>query len=224
MMKCEPTLILFPGLGVNEKLFEPQQPILAKIIVPPWPTPRVDESLESYVHRIVASLPPLPKDYWIGGVSFGGIIALEAAKLLNPRGVFVIASSVHWHELSFTSRILARIAPYLPPFLVAAMLKIAPMLMRIAGRPDRRERELLLDLLRHSDIPLTRWGPTHISGYEFSNDLKCPIYRIHGADDRIIPFPRKSNVDLAVAGAGHVVNVTHASVVNQFIAERSTGF
>jgi pimeloyl-ACP methyl ester carboxylesterase len=219
MMRCEPTLILFPGLGVNEKLFEPQRAIPAKIIVPPWPTPQANESLGDYVRRIVAILPPLPEKYWIGGVSFGGIIALEAAKLLKPRGVFVIASYLHWRELSVTARILARATPSIPPGIVTLLLKIAPLLIRVAGRPNRQQRGLLMELLRDSNVPLARWGAGQLADYELTIPPACPIYRIHGTDDRVISFPKHSRVDLAVIGAGHVANVTHPEQVNDFIAK-----
>jgi pimeloyl-ACP methyl ester carboxylesterase len=46
-----------------------------------------------------------------------------------------------------------------------------------------------------------------------------PVYQIHGADDELIPVKRVK-ADVVVAGAGHLVNVTHAEAVNAFLAAR----
>jgi hypothetical protein len=42
------------------------------------------------------------------------------------------------------------------------------------------------------------------------------VWRIHGDRDRVIRCPREG-VDEIVAGAGHLMNVTHAGRVNRFI-------
>ena len=44
-----------------------------------------------------------------------------------------------------------------------------------------------------------------------------PIYHVHGDRDRLIPVHRVKP-DCVIAGAGHLLNLTHANAVNDFIA------
>ncbi len=48
-----------------------------------------------------------------------------------------------------------------------------------------------------------------------------PIHHIHGGADLIIPVHR-TQADVIVPGAGHLLNLTHANVVNLFIMDRIT--
>ena len=43
------------------------------------------------------------------------------------------------------------------------------------------------------------------------------VAKVHGSRDRLIPR-RRIRPDAVVPGAGHLVNLTHAEVVNRFIA------
>ena len=78
-------LVLFPGLGADGRLFEPQRrglPADVQIETPPWIEPlSIDETVESYLRRMAERVSP-PREgerLFLGGVSFGAIVALEAA-------------------------------------------------------------------------------------------------------------------------------------------------
>src|SRR4051812_39299068 len=80
-------LVLFSGLGADGRLFDPQQRGLPEVRVeaPPWIEPlSIDETIESYSRRMAANVaPPQPGErLFLGGVSFGAIVALEAARHL----------------------------------------------------------------------------------------------------------------------------------------------
>jgi pimeloyl-ACP methyl ester carboxylesterase len=49
--------------------------------------------------------------------------------------------------------------------------------------------------------------------------LALPIFQIHGSRDRVLPA-RRTRADLIVAGAGHLLAVTHPRQVNRFIDEK----
>lgn len=48
-----------------------------------------------------------------------------------------------------------------------------------------------------------------------------PIYHVHGDRDRLIPVHRVAP-DRVIAGAGHLLNLTHADAVNEFIARAAS--
>ncbi len=52
MTNQSPKLILIPGLGTDERLFERQRPAFPDLWVPPWIVPRDDEGLAGYAARM----------------------------------------------------------------------------------------------------------------------------------------------------------------------------
>src|SRR5262245_56678741 len=88
-------LILLPGLGVDHRLYIPQQDVFPRLEVPRW-IPQVDgESLPQYAARLAGTIRvEAGEPYYLGGASFGGMLALELANAMPhpPRGVFLIAS------------------------------------------------------------------------------------------------------------------------------------
>jgi pimeloyl-ACP methyl ester carboxylesterase len=216
-----PTLLLFPGLGVGADLFRPQRSLNAKIIIPPWPIPMENESPAHYAWRMIQGIEPCD-NLFVGGMSFGGMLALEAAKYLNPRGVFMIASARDGRAHAPLFQLLGKTLPGVQLSTIEIVLKLfAPLLVRVVGRPNREQRELLLHLVRHAHLPLARWGSRASMNYVFTGKLNCPIWQLHGGIDHVVPIQNvRRDVDVIVPNAGHVVNVTHASVVNKFIEER----
>jgi pimeloyl-ACP methyl ester carboxylesterase len=212
-----PTLLMFPGLGVDGRLFEPQRSLSANIITPPWLEPMEFESIQHYAWRMIRDLKfHASGNLWIGGVSFGGIIALEAARYLNPRGVLLIASLLDRRELSWLARSAAHVTSSLPIPIIACLLKVTPLFFRFAGRANRKQRRLLLKMIEDSNLSLVKWGPRQIANYVFTQRLKCPIYRMHGTADRIVPPPQDSR--LIRIGGGHIANLTNWQQMNFEIA------
>jgi pimeloyl-ACP methyl ester carboxylesterase len=49
-------------------------------------------------------------------------------------------------------------------------------------------------------------------------EITCPKFHIHGSRDLLIP-PAKARPTHIVQGAGHLMNLTHAEPVREFIRE-----
>src|SRR4051812_33863675 len=81
---ARPTLFLIPGLGVDGRLFLPQQSLPFEIITATMPDPMEFESIGHYAYRLTQQIPQR-ENLWLGGMSFGGMLALEAARYVNPR-------------------------------------------------------------------------------------------------------------------------------------------
>lgn len=216
-----PRLVLFSGLGIPPALLTPQFHINGvDVTAAAWPTIVAAENIAQFAARaaeqIVAS-----DDLYVGGVSFGGMVALEVARIVRPRGVFLIAAAKSGSALSPIVRLVALAASKLPMAAVELGLKWSPLLVRMVGRPDRVQREYLLDLAEASIASLTHWGGRVMLDWT-APPLPCPVWQVHGSDDRMIPVKNVSP-DLVIPGGGHVINVTHAAAVNQFIRERIVG-
>ena len=215
MPSARPTLLLIPGLGVDGRLFLPQHSIDADIITPALPDPMPFESIGHYAWRITRDIPS-SENLWIGGMSFGGMLALEAARYLKPRGVVLIASTRYGSNHALPFRWLAYFTSAISTRTIKRLLLLAPMLVRIVGRPNRSQRRFLLKLVEDAHLTLTRWGAREAMKYVYDSSLPCPVYQIHGEIDRLVPVVNV-RPDAVIKNAGHVVNVTHSAEVNELI-------
>jgi pimeloyl-ACP methyl ester carboxylesterase len=219
MARPIPRLALFSGLGLDAGLYAPQRELPARLEFPDWLRADENESLRDYGHRLAKTIDPTPPLY-LGGVSFGGMVALEVAAAMYPApcGVFLIAACRSGRAVSPLVKLTCGLAQHLPDAAIRTALLASPLLLRMTGRADRRQRKLLLGLADRATPWLMRWGSRELLNWT-APPAVCPIYQIHGQDDLMIPL-QNVRPDAIVPGGGHVINVTHAHAVNEFLAER----
>lgn len=240
-------LILIPGLGANRLLFEAQRRRFdTALFVPDWIEPlatsveggkKVPETLADYARRwsdrwaqTVLKDPAVRGDYAVGGVALGGQIALEAARHLTeeglpPRGVFLIASGRTSGALTLAAGLGLRAGLALPD---AWITKLLP---RAAGWVSKREglseldARLLGKIAQAARVEFVRWAARAARGWRASPEdasrlvvRGVPIHQIHGDRDWVTPLRRGAGVRV-VAGGRHLINITHADAVNDWIEQ-----
>lgn len=81
------------GLGANKRIFSKLKlNENINMIHIDWISPNKNESLASYAERL-SKVIDLSQPFALVGVSFGGMIAVEMAKLLNPATTIIISST-----------------------------------------------------------------------------------------------------------------------------------
>ena len=91
---------MFPGLGVDARVYEPQRGLPVNLEIVEWIEPQSpDESLAHYAERMAAGIGQRPGDY-VGGISLGSMVALEVASRIDARGVFVIGGCSSHRQVS----------------------------------------------------------------------------------------------------------------------------
>lgn len=208
-------LILLSGLAADATVFAPQRLQFPQLIVPPWIAPQSNETLTEYAERFADAIRPATPCV-LGGASFGGMVALEMARFLQPRAVLLIGSVRSPTELPRRVRIWRKLRPALP------LLPIAP-LQWSAGSASLARRWLphLSGVARQfsqADEAVFRWSLAQLLAWKEPPTVDCPIYQIHGDCDRVLPIAR-TRPDLIIRGGGHVISLTHAREVNAFIQE-----
>jgi pimeloyl-ACP methyl ester carboxylesterase len=207
-------MIMLPGLGADARLLAPQAAAFPGLVVPPWIDPKKSEPLPAYAARLASSLP-ITHDTIVGGISFGGMLALEMARHTSPRAVILIASCRHPRAISAAARRFASVGLRLP--LPNFASRLAPLAIPALGPMGDEERRIILAMVDAVPLSFMRWGGRAILEWEGCESLPCPVFHIHGRRDRIIPIKAVAP-DVTVPGAGHVVNLTHPAAVNAFIA------
>lgn len=217
-----PRLVLFPGLGADRRLFGPQMALPTEIEVPEWIAPAGrHEPLHEYAGRIAKTIRA-EAPFWLGGVSFGGMLAMEVARHVRCRGVFLISSCRSCRSLPAVSRMARPIARWVPPRLSHVGKSLTCPVRLLFGASTREQVVLFHDMLRNTPPAFLHWSMCQALGWPGAGDLGVPVHQIHGSRDRVIRCPEFGNCEV-VPGAGHLMNLTHAEVVNRFVTDRMTG-
>jgi pimeloyl-ACP methyl ester carboxylesterase len=208
-------LLLLPGLGADEVLFDPQRRAYPDLQVPPWVTPEPGETLPAYATRMAQQQQGGP-DLVLGGISFGGMVALEMAKLLHPRAVILIASCRSGAAVQPHMRALGRLWCRTPAPLMRPPPLAAPALAWAFGATTPEGRAMMRHFLETRSPAFVKWGLAALLQWRPDGGPACPVFHVHGGADRLIPASRVA-ANHVVPGAGHLVNVTHAAEVNAFV-------
>jgi len=90
------------------------------------------------------------------------------------------------------------------------------MAARWFGAKTPAHVQLFVDMLAATPPSFIRWAANAIFSWPGVAELPFPIRHVHGDRDHIIPL-RRVAPDRVIGGAGHLLNLTHADAVNDFI-------
>jgi pimeloyl-ACP methyl ester carboxylesterase len=216
-MSASPQLILLPGLGADQRLLESQRQAFPDLLVPPWIPPRPDELLPDYAARMAAAIAPLRTERLVlGGVSFGGMAAVEIARHLKPDAVVLIASCSTRRGL----RVVYRAARGLWPMLSLSVWNLAKLLSspvaRFTSETAPAQRDVLIRMFKEMDPRFMHWVVQAILSWDPAPLDGVPVFHIHGRHDLLIPA-RRVDADVWIPDGGHMINMTHAEAVNTFL-------
>jgi pimeloyl-ACP methyl ester carboxylesterase len=206
-------------MGADERVFRPQLDACPQLVVPNWIDPLPRESLSGYARRLAADVDP-GCPCVIGGASFGGFVALEAARHLDAKACILIGSLRSPREFPPAMRALrsARCAAGAVPF--RAMSRATGVATKAFGWLSRPATRQFLEQFANADGAFLRWASWAVLGWEPTDPpLNIPIHHIHGDRDRVLPI-RYTHPDQIVHGGGHVLSISHADAVNRFITTR----
>lgn len=210
-------IYLLPGMGLDRQLFALQRTRFPQVIVPEWLKPETRESVAQYSRRMALSLnesgPCL-----LGGMSFGGLVALEMAQHLDARACVLISSLKSPQEMPLWARIAGPAAWLLPQNADRWVSCLGHWGLRILGPVSPPSVRAFLKHLSKTRSPMLKWACEATIRWQGTAATPCPIYQIHGDADPI--FPRRwLTPDRLVRGGGHVLPLTHPFVVNEFIQD-----
>jgi pimeloyl-ACP methyl ester carboxylesterase len=205
-------IILLSGMAADERLFEPQRAALPNLCVPAWIEPTPGESLRAYAARMARLVDP-GRPCIVGGASFGGMVALEMAPLLQARACLLIGSVRSSDELSWRWRALRPLAGLGP----AALGMAAGLAARFASPWLRQGTVRRLLRLARPEAAFVRWAMCAVVRWRPSPAARrVPVFQIHGEHDRTLPVAR-TRPDVVIPGGQHALTLFSAAAVSEFI-------
>lgn len=97
--------------------------------------------------------------------------------------------------------------------------ELRPLVARWFGATEPHHVELFASMLTATPPAFIRWATRALFTWPGVHDLAMPVHHVHGGRDRLIPIHRVAP-DRVIAGAGHLLNLTHAGAVNDFLSSR----
>jgi pimeloyl-ACP methyl ester carboxylesterase len=180
-----------------------------------WIPPHRQESLPEYARRMTEQIADPPEPYLLAGVSLGGMIAVEIAKIRPPAKLILISSIKAADELPGYLRFLGKLGWhwYLP--LGWAKIWRWPFAW-IFGAKTATEKKLLDEIIQATDIPFTRWAFTAIVNWQ--NQTQIPdLVHLHGNQDKI--FPLGYIRQPTIYPGGHLIIFSAAAELSTYITK-----
>jgi len=213
-----PVCYLIPGLGADERVFSGLQ-LVGTVRVLAWLSPEsAAEPLAHYAARLAEAVP-VGEKCWLVGVSFGGVLAQEVARLRPLARVVLISSLASPAELPLTLRLAraTRLYQLFSPSLLKAMPQVAQWFF---GARNGAEYKLLHQIIQDTDSVFTQWAIRQLLQWPGVTASQAPI-RLHGTRDRLLPA-RGVTVGHRLTHGGHFMIVSHAAEISRILNQLTT--
>jgi pimeloyl-ACP methyl ester carboxylesterase len=211
-------LYIFSGLGADERVFERLDFSGFQVTFIQWIRPVKEESLTQYTTRLLEQVTTT-KPIFIG-LSFGGLVAVEAAKQMDTEKLIIIASAKTKREIPFYYRLAGFVR--LHRLLPTGLLKSSNLLTHwFFGAASAYEKKLLKQILDDTDPVFLHWAIDKVVRWKNRTELKN-LFHIHGTSDRILPlaFVR---CHATIKKGGHFMTMNKVAEMNRILQEQLTG-
>ncbi len=201
------------GLGADWRVFHRLQLKGYRPVYIRWERPYRGESIEHYAQRL---LPQVTTEHPIlVGLSFGGLMAVEMAKLCDPAQVIVISSAVSG----------AQVPNYYKPFRWLPLQMVVPfkcllwavygLLNWLFGLEDPEDRSLFKQVLVDTDPFFLKWAINRVVDWR-NQVVPKNLVQIHGGRDRVFPFGDR-RADIVIPDGGHLMVLTRAEELSRLL-------
>ncbi len=179
----------------------------------PWIQPYINEQLSTYALRLAIGIKT-SEPFILVGLSMGGMMAVEIAKRIPPLCTILISSIPLSAQLPRCYRVAAKLKAsiLLSPPLSKTLVGLAKVFIRRSS-----PTHLAADMFQAIDNEFFKWSMTAVLQWD-SRQFSQPLFHIHGMKDRTLPI-RLTHPTNSVPGAGHMLVMTHPTIVNAFIHE-----
>ncbi|GAB3535169.1 hypothetical protein GCM10027443_23570 [Pontibacter brevis] len=208
------TIYLISGLGADWRMFQfLKLPTQFQRHDVEWLRPEsINEPLQAYVKRLKQQITA--PDPILIGLSFGGVAAIELAKVLKPRKTIIISSLATRHALPWYYRVLGstRLHHWVPLKVLQRALPFAPWFF---GAHTPSNKELLKEVILDIDELFLRWSMGQLLNWQ-QEEVLPGLVHIHGTADRVLPLYKRPGL-IIVPGGEHLMVMHHAGEISAIL-------
>lgn len=206
------------GLGADERIF-------CKLQVPDttfhyirWVQPLPTESINNYATRLRDQITHT--DPVLMGVSFGGMMSIEIAKMLSVDKVVLISSIKSSRELPRWMQVCGQLKfdkmlPAKPLHSIRPLRALRPVQNYFLGTESEEEKAIANHFRDTVDPLYLRWSINQVLNWK-NEWLPSNFYHLHGEKDHIFPL-RKVRATHVVKEAGHFMIMNRCNEINEIL-------
>lgn len=202
------TIYAIPGLGVDERIFYALK-LEADIVYLNWLQPHKSESLDAYVRRMADNIDR-EGEIILLGLSFGGVVAQEIAKILPVSKLILLSTMKSSSEKPWKMEVMK----YVPLYYLSQgswRIPLMGILAPLFGIEDKADVDLIQDMFRQFDDDYRMWAIRQICEWE-GHEPKIPYLHIHGSKDRIFPIGNIKKPEIILGGNHYMVKQRAAEI------------
>lgn len=206
------TVYFFSGLGADERVFQYMDLSKCNPVFIKWNLPLQNESIENYAARLLVQIHE--KNPILVGVSFGGMMAIEVAKLITIEKIIIISSAKTRFEIPFYYKLLGKVNVHkiIPTSFLQNFKSLNPF---IFGVDTFKEKQLLNEIIQDTHPDFLKWAIDKIIHWQ-NKILPNNITHIHGTADKILPFSYVS-ADISIQNGGHFMIVNQSDILRNIL-------
>jgi hypothetical protein len=212
-MTADTKIYMLSGLGADKRAFRfLKLDFIDSVEHIEWITPNKDDTIETYCKKLIEKYKIQDNSIFIG-LSFGGILSIEIAKLLKPLKIILISSVRNKYDLPPIMRFLGRVGltKLIPK---RGLRKSNSLLEHAMGIKKNKEQKLFSKIMSDTDAIFAKWAISKISNWKESHENK-DVIRIHGKMDKLIPF--RNQVEYPIENGTHIMIMQKANEISDIL-------
>ncbi len=175
------------------------------------------ETLPRYALRLAETIGFKSGDA-VGGISLGGMLALEISRQCGAKKILLMASGTHPRFIRTPFRFAGRCARPAPEFLLRAVFNHLPSLLRLLGMHTAQGEAFLRDVMRRFPVSLLRRLPRMVLDWE-GCEPNAPCAALHCEGDWLIRPPRHLPGLTLLPGNNHLLSLSHPEATRRFLMD-----
>lgn len=204
------------GMGLDERLFYRLNFHAHKINFIQWIEPLKKESFEDYARRMLEQVPTQGNNIFIG-ISFGGMLAIEMAKLKRTQQVIIISSIKTKAELPWFFHFIK----YIPIYKWSKpewRRKSRERWGKYFGLHDEEALDFIENMFEKTSETYKDWAIKQIANWQ-NIEYPSNLIHIHGTKDLIFPL-KKIRDTIEIENGSHFMVLEQAYEISKIINER----
>jgi len=206
------TIYFISGLGADERAFSRLNIPGYLLIHLPWVMPLKNETIQGYARRMMKGISV--ENPILMGLSFGGMMSIEIAKLIKVEKVFLISSIS-------TAKDLPPFLKYCGKFKLNKLFSMRsfkifdPIQNFFLGVTGEDEKQMVRNYRKNSPVEYNNWAINEVVNWRNAWQ-PATLYHIHGDNDKTFPIKYVSP-NYIVKSGGHFMIMNKAAEVSEYI-------
>lgn len=216
------TIYCISGLGADKGVFQFLDLSYVNPVFIEWFNPGKNETLQHYAKRLQQQYITEEKPV-IVGLSLGGMVATEIAKLLPGATAIIVSSAKTKNEIPFYLKTFRYLPLHkaLPGWMIR---QHTPVREYFLGAKNKDCISYVKYVAQHADGNFYRWAVGAILHWE-NTTIPSNVIHLHGTNDKLLPY-RFVHPDFTIVNGGHLMIIENAvevsKTIKKIITEKTT--